>query len=226
MRRALRDRRAASSRSVWHDPCRCRFPRPSRSRGGPRLRPIDDIAAQMGIEPELLEPYGAARRQGQPRRRRRPGRPAAGPLRRGDRRHPDPARRGQDHHDGRPRSGHGLHRAPGDHRHPPGLHGPDLRDQGRRGRWWLQPGRPVREPEPASDRRPARGDGGQQPPGRHGGQPPLQRERAGPRSARRHVEARARRQRPLAAQHRERARARSRTARRGRPGSTSPRRPR
>ena len=42
----------------------------------------------------------------------------------------------------------------------------------------LQPGRPVREPEPAPDRRPARGDGRQQPPGRHGGQPPLQRQRA------------------------------------------------
>ena len=146
------------------------------------------------------------RRQGQPRRRGSPGGSAARPLRRGDRRDPHAARGGQDHDDGRARTGPRLHRAAGDHRHPAGLHGPHLRDQGRRGGRRLQPGGPLREPEPAPDGRPARGHGRQQPPGRHGGQPPLQRERARARSARRDVEARARRQRPLTPPHCERAR--------------------
>src|ERR1700722_12325381 len=49
------------------------------------------------------------------------------------------------------------------------------------------------------------GDVRQQSPGRHGGQPRVQRERAGPRPTRGDLEARTRRQRPRTAPHRERA---------------------
>ena len=146
------------------------------------------------------------RRQSEPRRGGSPGGSATCPLRRGDRRDPHTARGGQDDDDSRARTGPRLHRAAGDHRHPAGLHGPHLRDQGRRGGRGLQPGCALREPEPAPDGRPSRGHGRQQSPGRHGGQPPLQRERAGPRSARRDVEARARCQRPLTPPHCERTR--------------------
>ncbi len=69
------------------------------------LKPLDDIAAEMGIGPHLLEPYGEHVAKIKLDGDRGAGRPAAGQVRRRHRDHPDAARRGQDHHDGRPRPG-------------------------------------------------------------------------------------------------------------------------
>ena len=170
------------------------------------LRPLTDIAAQMGIAQHLLEPYGddvakiklraieelADRPQGQVRRRH------------GD--HADAARRGQDHDDRRSRAGDAAHRQAVDDRHPPAVDGPDVRDQGRRGRRRLQPGHPDGDAQPAPDRRLPRGDRGAQPAVGDGRQPPAPGQRARPRPRQHHLAARARRQRPRAAQHRHRAR--------------------
>ena len=180
----------------------------------------------MGIPPSSARALRGQCGQDQPGGRRSPGGQAEGPLRRGDGHHADAARRGEDDDHRRPRAGPGLPRQAGDHRHPSGLHGPDLRDQGWRRRRWLQPGRPLREPQPAPDGRSPRGDGRQQSAGRHGRQPPAAGQRA-------------RTSIPTASPGDAcststtarcatscRASARARTARRGRPASTSRRRPR
>ena len=166
------------------------------------LKPLGDIAEGMGIGPHLMEPYGehvakiklsaidelADRPAGQVRRRLRG--------------HPHAAGRGQDHHHGRARPGVLAHREAGHGGDPAALHGPDVRDQGRRGGWRLQPGRTDGDPQPAPHRRLPRGHGGAQPAVRGARQPPPPGQRGRHRPARHHVAARARRQRPRAAQHR------------------------
>ena len=190
------------------------------------LRPIEEIAAADGDPPSLLEHYGANVAKINLEAVDDPGGPAEGPLRRRDGDHADTARRGEDHDDDRSRTGAGLPGQAGDDRHPSGVDGTDLRHQRGRRRRRLQPGRPLREPQSASDGRSPRRDCGQQSSGRHGRQPPPAGQRARPRSPRHHLEKGARCQRPLAAQHRDGPREpRGRDAR-GRQASTSPRRQR
>ena len=64
-------------------------------------------------------------------------------------------------------------RAAGHGRDPAAVDGPDVRDQGRRGRRRLQPGRPDGRAQPAPDRRLPRGHRGAQPAVGGAGQPPL-----------------------------------------------------
>ena len=118
--------------------------------------------------------------------------------------HADAAGRGQDHHTvglgrrcagsgGRPRSRSGS------------VDGPDVRDQGRRRRWRLQPGR-AHGCSTAPDRRLPRGHRRAQPALGGPGQPSLPGQPLRDRPARHHLAAGARRQRPRAAQRHRRAR--------------------
>ena len=166
------------------------------------------------------------RGQGEPRCHRGALGSTPGPLRGGHRHHPDPARRGQDDDDPRARPGHAPHLQARHHRHPPSLDGPDLRDQGRRRRRRLQPGRALRGAQPPPHRRHARGDRRAQHPVRHARQPPPSRQRARHRPPQHHVASGARRQRPGPAQPRRRPRHRRGRGARARPASTSPPRPR
>ena len=150
-----------------------------------------------------VAPAGALRRerrQDQAVGDRRARGPPEGEVRGGLRRHADAAGRGQDHHHRRSRAGAVRDRAAGHGRDPAAVDGPDVRDQGRRGRRRLQPGRPDGHPQPAPDRRLPRGHRGAQPAVGGAGQPPVPGQRLRDRPARHHLAAGARRQRPRAAQ--------------------------
>ena len=153
----------------------------------------------MGIGPTCWRPR-RERRQDQAVGDRRARGPAEGEVRGGLRRHADAAGRGQDHHHRRPRPGAVRDRAAGHGRDPAAVDGPDVRDQGRRGRRRLQPGRPHGRAQPAPDRRLPRGHRGAQPAVGGAGQPPLPGQHLRDRPARHHLAAGARRQRPRAAQ--------------------------
>ena len=138
-----------------------------------RLRPVPsdiDIAQSAELLPIVEVAKRARTRRGRPRplrqaqgqdppRRPRPNQgPAEGPLRRRDRHQPDAARGGQDHYHHRALPGLQRPREAGLYRHPPALHGADLRDQGRGRRRRLFAGRPDGGIQPPPDRRyPRRG---------------------------------------------------------------------
>ena len=147
-----------------------------------------------------------ARRQDQALGDRRARGPAEGEVRGRVRGHADAAGRGQDDHHGRSRPGAVRHRAAGHGGDPAAVDGPDVRDQGRRGRGRLQPGRAHGRAQPAPDRRLPRRDRGAQPAVGRPGQPPLPGQRRGHRPARHHLAPGARRQRPRAAQRDRRSR--------------------
>ena len=69
------------------------------------LKPVAEIAAEIGIPPWLIAAVRRARGQDRPRRHRGAVGPAQGQVRRRHGGHADAARRGQDHHDRRPRPG-------------------------------------------------------------------------------------------------------------------------
>ena len=172
-------------------------------------RRAEATAGHRGGDGHRAAPARALRRlggQGQARRHRGAGRPAAGALRGRLGRHADAAGGGEDDHDGRVGPGLPPHRQEGDDRHPPAVDGPDVRDQGRRGRRRLQPGHPHGAAQPAPHRRLPRRDRGAQPAGRHPRQPPPPGQRPRPRPPQHHVAPRAGRQRSCAAQHRDRPR--------------------
>ena len=170
-----------------------------------KLAPLTEIAAQMGIGPHLLEAHGdelaKIRLEAIDELADRPkastwwSRPS-----------PDAARRRQDHDDRRSRHGDEAHRQAGNHQLAPAIDGPDLRHQGRRCRWRLQPGDPDGVAEPAPHRRLPRGDRCPQPAVGNGRQPPASGQRARPRHLQHHMAPRARCQRPCLAQHHRRAR--------------------
>ena len=145
-------------------------------------------------------------REDQARRDRRTERPSHGEVRRRDRDHPDPTRRGQDHDDRRPGPGDAARRQERRDLPAAAVDGPDVRDQGWRGRWWLQPGDPDGAAQPAPHRRLPRGDRGPQPAVGHDRQPPLPRERTRPRRRQHHLAPRDGRERSGVAQHRHRPR--------------------
>ena len=171
-----------------------------------KLRPITEIAAAAGLEPDELEPYG--RYKGKvyalrPRSARRPARRQAD-QRHGD--HADEGRRGQDDDVGLADPGTRAHRQEGRALPARGLARPGVRDQGRRRRRRLRPGRadgghepPLHRRHPRDRRReqPARGDARGAPPAR---------QRARHRSALDQLAPLHGHQRPLAARHRGRAR--------------------
>ena len=127
------------------------------------LKPIEQIAEEVGLEDEEFEPYGRYKAKIDlgvlDRMQRRPQRQA----RVRDRHDADQGRRGQDDDAGRPDAGARGHRqAPG--RVPArALARPGLRHQGRRRRRRHDPGRPDGGPQPALHRRHPRHRRGQQP---------------------------------------------------------------
>ena len=170
------------------------------------LKPIAEIAKNMGIEPRLARALRRECREDQAGRHRRAGEPPEGQVRGRLRDHADAARRGEDDDDRGPRPSHAPHRQEGDDLDPPALDGPHVRHQGWR-RWWrLQPGRPDGVLQPPPDRRHARGDGRAQHAVGHGRQPSAEGQRAQDRPAQHHLETGSRRERSRASQHRDRAR--------------------
>jgi len=77
-----------------------------------QLKPVDDIASEMGLGMHLLEPYGEQVMKIKL----------------------DAAGRGQDHHDGRAGAGVPAHRQASDDSDPAAVDGADVRHQGWRGR--------------------------------------------------------------------------------------------
>ena len=139
-----------------------------------RLKPIAEIAEQMGIEPRLLEHYGEsvakikldaiAELADRPKAKYVVVSAVT----------PTPLGEGKTTTTVGPWPGDASHRQARDDRDPPALDGADLRHQGRRGRRRVQPGRPDGSLQPPSDRRHARGDGGAQHAVGDGRQPPPQ----------------------------------------------------
>ena len=170
------------------------------------MKPLAEIAEQMGIGEHLLEPYGRNVAKIRLEAIDDLARPATGALRGRHGDHPDAARRGQDDDDGRPRPGDEARRQAGRDQRPPTVDGPDVRHQGRCRRRRLQPGPADGTAQPAPHRRLPRRHVGAQPARRDGRQPPVPRQRAGPRPRQHHLAPRARRQRPGAPQHRGRDR--------------------
>ena len=190
------------------------------------LRPIEEIAALAGLEPDEVEPYGRTkakidlavldRLQGTP-----DGKlvcvTAITPTKAGE---------------GKTTTSVSLTQGLGHIGRKPVLClreaslGPGLRDQGRRGRRRLRPGRPDGGPEPALHRRHPRDRGGEQPArGDARGAHPA-RERARDRPALGRLAAVRRHQRPRAAQRRRRRRRPRERLRPRERASTSPPPPR
>ena len=170
------------------------------------LKPLGDVAAAMGIGTAPTRGLRRARRQDQALGDRRARGPAEGEVRGRIRGHTDAAWRGQDDDHGRSRAGAVRHRTAGDCGDPAAVDGSDVRDQGRRGRGRLQPGRSHGRAQPAPDRRLPRRDRGAQPAVGRPGQPSLPRQRLRHRPAQHHLAPGARRQRPRAAQRDRRSR--------------------
>ena len=175
---------------------------------GAALKPLEDIAAGMGI---AARPARAVRRGGDEDQARGRSRSwPTGPAARYvvvTRDHADAARRGQDDDHGRPGAGLPAHRA----RRPtlairqPSM-GPTFGIKGGAAGGGYSQVVPMEAAQPAPDRRLPRGHGGAQPARRDDRQPPLPGQRARHRPAQHHLAAGARRQRPGAAQHRHRPR--------------------
>ena len=151
---------------------------------GASLEPLGDIADQMGLPRELLEPYGddvakiklrAIEELADRPRAKYVVVTAITPTPLGEGKTTTTVGLGQ----AMPHVGQAV-----DDRHSPAVDGADVRHQGRRGRRRLQPGRADGDAQPAPDRRLPRGDRGAQPARRDGRQPPApgQRARARPRA--------------------------------------------
>ena len=98
------------------------------------LKPITEIAEDVGIPPWLVEQHGEHVAKIDLRAIEALPGPPEGQVRRRHGHHAHSARRGQDDHDDRPRHGVPAHRQEGHDRDPPGVHGPHVRHQGRRRR--------------------------------------------------------------------------------------------
>ena len=149
-------------------------------------RPIMDVARDLGLRDDEIEPYGHTKAKvtlaGD--RAARGGAPARQVRRRhGDQ--PDAARRGQVDDDRRAGPGPQQDRPQGRGLHPPAVARAGIRDQGRRGRRRLQPGHPDGGLQPPPDRRRPRDRGGPQPRRGVPRQPPPPRQRARHRPVRR-----------------------------------------
>ena len=140
--------------------------------------PITSVAREIGISEDLLLPYGQFVAKLKLGTIERAGRSTQSPLCRGDGRDSHAPGRGEDHHHPGPGPGDAPCGSTGHRGHPPGVHGTDLRDQGRGRRGRLQPGGPVRGAQPAPHRGHARGHRRPQHPVGHGRQPPLPGQRA------------------------------------------------
>ena len=145
------------------NPLELRHVQPAATHGErPRDRPHRQTQADQrrgaGPRPRRRRGHPLRRLQGEdPSRCPAPDRRQShGQVRGRHRHHSNPARRGQDDHHGRAGPGSRCPRAQGDRLHPTAEHGPDVRDQGRRGRWRVQPGRPDGRVQPPSHRRHAR----------------------------------------------------------------------
>ena len=130
-----------------------------------KLKPISDVARDLGLEEEEVIPYGATKAKIHlDALRRIAGNPmgkyvvvtAVTPTPLGEGKTTTTDRAG-------PRSR--CRGAQVDRLHPTAEHGPHLRDKGRRGRWRVQPGRPHGRVQPPSHRRHARHLGSAQPGG-------------------------------------------------------------
>ena len=175
------------------------------------LRPIAEIAEELGLQPDEYDLYGQVQGQGRPVGRG----PARGPARRKarlrHRDHADEGRRGQDDDLRLAHAGARPHRPAGGALPARGLARPRLRDQGRRGRRRLRAGRPHGGPEPPLHRGHPRDRGGQQPARGHARGAPPAREQARHRPALDQLAALRRHQRPRApADHGRARRARER----------------
>ena len=166
-----------------------------------KLRPITEIAAAAGIEPDELEAVGPVSRQGAPVA----ARPAAEPLERqardrhGD--HADQGGRGQDDDERRADDGARQAEQEGDAVPARAVDGADLRGQGRRHRRRLRADRADGGHQPPLQRRLPRGDGGAQPAGGGARRVDLQRQPARDRPVVGDLAAHARHERPRAALH-------------------------
>ena len=107
-----------------------------------QLKPIDDIASEIGLGMHLLEPYGEQVMKIKLAAIEELADRPEGEVRGGHGGHPDAARRGQDHHDRRARAGLQAHRQAGHDRDQAAVDGPDVRHQGRRRGRRVQPGGP------------------------------------------------------------------------------------
>ena len=148
------------------------------------LRPILDVADELGLEHDEVEPYGRYKAKVDlsviDRLADRPGREAD----QRHRHHADARGRGEDDDVGLAHPGSRRPRPQAGPVPARGLARPGLRRQGRRGGRRLRAGRPDGGPEPPFHRRPARDHGREQPPRRahRCAPPPRQRARASTRS--------------------------------------------
>ena len=149
------------------------FPSDLRIAQAASLKPLGDVAAAMGIGPHLLEAYGenvakiklsAIEELADRPRAKYVVVSAVTPTPLGEGKTTTTVGLGQ---------AMCAHRASGHGRDPAAVDGPDVRDQGRRGRRRLQPGRAHGDAQPAPHRRLPRGHRGAQPALGDAGQPPL-----------------------------------------------------
>ncbi len=167
------------------------------------LRPLVEVAADLGLTEDHLEPWGRDVAKIDLAGPRRAGRGRAGEVRRRHGDHPDAPRRGQDDDLGGSGAGARPTRAARRRRAAAAVDGSDLRHQGRRRGRRLQPGRADGAAQPAPHRRLPRRDGCPQPALRDDRQPPAPRQQARHRRPQHHLAPGDGRQRPGAA-HRHR----------------------
>ena len=171
-----------------------------------KLRPITEIAAAAGLEPDELDPYGTVQGQGLPLGARAARGPARREARLRDRDHADEVRRGEDDHLGLADAGPRRDRPQARALPARGVARPGVRDQGWSRRRRLRAGRADGGHEPPLHRRHPRHRRREQPARGHARSPSAARQRARDRPALDLLASLRRHQRPRAARHRDRPR--------------------